>query len=238
MASVSFRNVQKTYGGKVKVLHGINFEYEATRASTGGKGYIDVFFPGHFLIEQKTAGKIKTPKLGGLSNAEEQARDYLTGGDITDAQRPRWVVTSDFTTIQVTDLSQPLKSPNRTRTINFDDLNDHLDLALARTDLGVDRLPLWAGLVRVLQWLLILTAIGAAVWTGLIFASDYLQIPDLRVPDWRGYPVPLLLLVGAVALGILLVVADLPLLIAVAHNLTAALLLAAAWQLPRRPDNP
>lgn len=48
----------------------------------------------------------------------------------------------------------------------------------------------------------------------------------------------LALLFVELALGILLVVADLPLLIAVAHNLTAALLLAAAWQLPRRPDNP
>ena len=123
----------RCYGVDDTLLHGINFEYEATRASTGGKGYIDVFFPGHFLIEQKTAGKIKTPKLGGLSNAEEQARDYLTGGDITDAQRPRWVVTSDFTTIQVTDLSQPLKSPNRTRTINFDDLNDHVETFLFLT---------------------------------------------------------------------------------------------------------
>jgi len=26
MASVSFRNVQKTYGGKVKVIHGIGFD--------------------------------------------------------------------------------------------------------------------------------------------------------------------------------------------------------------------
>ena len=103
------------------------------------------------------------------------------------------------------ELAHPWAAAVRRASVSrFDDLNDHLDLALARTDLGVDRLPLWAGLVRVLQWLLILTAIGAAVWTGLIFASDYLQIPDLRVPDWRGYPVPLLLLVGAVALGILL----------------------------------
>ena len=39
-------------------------------------------------------------------------------------------------------------------------------------------------------------------------------------------------------LGVLLVVGDFPLLIAVAHNLTAALLLAMAWQLPGQPDNP
>ncbi|MFN8194548.1 MAG: GTPase [Nocardioidaceae bacterium] len=126
--------------------------------------------------------------------------------EATQVQRAR--VDSEVRAL-VEDVTHELAHPwaaavRRASVSRFDDLNDHLDLALARTDLGVDRLPLWAGLVRVLQWLLILTAIGAAVWTGLIFASDYLQIPDLRVPDWRGYPVPLLLLVGAVALGILL----------------------------------
>ena len=47
----------------------------------------------------------------------------------------------------------------------------------------------------------------------------------------------LALLAIEVVLGMLLVVGDFPLLIAVAHNLTAALLLAAAGQLPGQPDN-
>lgn len=48
----------------------------------------------------------------------------------------------------------------------------------------------------------------------------------------------LALLAVELVLGLLLVISDFPLLIAVAHNLTAALLLATAWQLPRQPDNP
>lgn len=103
------------------------------------------------------------------------------------------------------DLSHPWASAVRRASVSrFDDLNDHLDVALARTDLGADRIPVWAGIVRVLQWLLILAAIGAGVWLGLIFASDYFQIPDLRIPDWQGYPVPALLLVGSITAGILL----------------------------------
>lgn len=47
----------------------------------------------------------------------------------------------------------------------------------------------------------------------------------------------LALLAVELVLGILLVVADLPLLAAVAHNLTAALLLAVAWHLPCQPGN-
>ncbi len=70
-----------------------------------------------------------------------------------------------------------------------------------RTDLGVARLPLWAGLVRVLQWLLILGALGGAVWTGLRAAGGTLA--DQTV---GGMPTPLVVLVGCVVLGILLAV--------------------------------
>ncbi len=103
------------------------------------------------------------------------------------------------------DLSHPWASAVRRASVSrFDDLNDHLDVALARTDLGAERIPVWAGIVRVLQWLLVLAAVGAAVWLGLILASQYFQIPDPSVPDWQGYPVPALVLVGSVAAGILL----------------------------------
>ena len=59
---------------------------------------------------------------------------------------------------------------------------------------------------------------------------------------WRRLPARaaralLALLALEVMLGAMLIVADLPLAIAVAHNVTAAMLLAAAWQLPRQPDD-
>jgi heme A synthase len=55
---------------------------------------------------------------------------------------------------------------------------------------------------------------------------------------WRRSPARLAhallaLLAIEMALGLLLVIGDLPLLIAVAHNLTAAMLLAVTWQLSR-----
>ena len=46
------------------------------------------------------------------------------------------------------------------------DLNDALDKAVTGTDLGVARTPLWWRLVRVLQWLLLLTALGGGLWLG------------------------------------------------------------------------
>jgi GTP-binding protein EngB required for normal cell division len=84
-----------------------------------------------------------------------------------------------------------------------DDLNDRLDRALGDTDLGASRIPVWAGLVRVLQWLLLLAAIGGAAWLGAVFATRYLTFEMPDTPDVAGYPLPLLVLVGGVVLGIL-----------------------------------
>jgi GTPase Era involved in 16S rRNA processing len=86
----------------------------------------------------------------------------------------------------------------------LDDLNDRLDAALGSTDLGVAKVPVWARLVRVLQWLLILTALAGGVWLALLALQSYLQLPDLQTPQLGELPVPTLLLVGGVAVGVLL----------------------------------
>jgi len=81
------------------------------------------------------------------------------------------------------------------------DLGSRLDRALADTDLGVAKLPAWAGLVRLVQWVLIIAALGGLLWTGLLIAGGSL---GTEAPEWQGMPVPLLLLVGGVGLGVLL----------------------------------
>jgi GTP-binding protein EngB required for normal cell division len=84
-----------------------------------------------------------------------------------------------------------------------DDLGDRLDRALGETDLGASRIPVWAGLVRALQWLLLLAALGGAGWLGAVFATRYLTYEMPETPDVAGYPLPLVALVGGVVLGIL-----------------------------------
>lgn len=45
-----------------------------------------------------------------------------------------------------------------------EELPDALDAAVAGADLGVDRTPIWWSLVRVIQWLLIITVAAGVVW--------------------------------------------------------------------------
>lgn len=84
------------------------------------------------------------------------------------------------------------------------DLGDRLDRALATTDLGVDRMPLWAGLVRALQWILIVAAVVGAGWLALLALGTYARVPEPPTPEWGGWPLPTLLLAGGVVVGVLL----------------------------------
>jgi len=72
-----------------------SYERRAKRSSTGHGGYIDALVPGLCLVEMKSAGK-------DLEEAERQALDYID--DLTDAEAPRWVVTSNFHRLRVLDL--------------------------------------------------------------------------------------------------------------------------------------
>ncbi len=84
------------------------------------------------------------------------------------------------------------------------DLSDRLDGALSSTDLGVAKIPWWAGVVRVLQWLLILAALGGAAWLLTLAVLSYLQMSSPEPPDVGSVPLPTLMLVGGVVLGLLL----------------------------------
>lgn len=138
----------RCFGIDVPHQHDITFEHPARRAS-GGPGRIDVFQPAitggdhprdGFLIEQKSEGRVVTPAGRSRSNAEEQAHDYLEGGDIPPHQKPRWVIASDFKAIQITDLSKPAAATGRTITFPTSDLPEHIDDFLWLTGRDIDGL--------------------------------------------------------------------------------------------------
>ncbi|GAB2881950.1 50S ribosome-binding GTPase [Myroides odoratimimus subsp. xuanwuensis] len=101
-------------------------------------------------------------------------------------------------------LSQPWTASIREASVShLPELGDRLDATLASTDLGVAKTPIWANLVRVLQWLLMLAALIGGVWLLALAVMGYLQI-DASAPEVSGLALPTLLLLGGVALGIVL----------------------------------
>ncbi|WP_374456323.1 YfjP family GTPase [Nocardioides sp.] len=102
-------------------------------------------------------------------------------------------------------MAPPWASAVRSASISrLPDLNDRLDRAVAATDLGAAKIPVWAGLVRVLQYLLILSAIVGAGWLALLALGSYARLPEPPTPEVGAFPVPTLLLIGGIVLGLLL----------------------------------
>ena len=98
-------------------------------------------------------------------------------------------------------LGEPWQESIRAASVSrIDDLNDRIDAALGSVDLGASRLPAWAQLFRVLQWMLIVAALGGAVWTIAAGISGGLD----DVGKVAGVALPLAILIGAVVLGIVL----------------------------------
>ncbi len=85
-----------------------------------------------------------------------------------------------------------------------DQLPDALDQAIANADLDLHRHRRWWSLIRVLQWLLIITVLVGLAWltSGVVLA--YFQLPPLPRVSWYRLPAPTVLTVGGVLAGILL----------------------------------
>ena len=72
--------------------------YEAHVAKLDDRrGFIDLFWPGVLIVEQKSAGR-------DLARAYEQAGEYVDA--LPDNQRPRYVLVSDFQTFELHDLDE------------------------------------------------------------------------------------------------------------------------------------
>jgi GTP-binding protein EngB required for normal cell division len=102
------------------------------------------------------------------------------------------------------DLPQPwptaVMSAARSR---LSDLPDAIDVAIARTDLGMARAPLWWRLVGVLQWLASLTALVGLAWLGVRLVLFAFGVPLPLGPRVGPVPLPTALLFGGLLAGVL-----------------------------------
>jgi len=84
------------------------------------------------------------------------------------------------------------------------DLPDALDRAVAKTELGMSRAPLWWRGVGLLQWLFTLAAAGGLGWLLVGYVVRLLSLPELRYPKVGAVPLPTLLFLGGLLAGLLL----------------------------------
>jgi hypothetical protein len=87
--------------------HGVNLPAKK-------RGFLDLFWKGKLLIEQKSAGLSLTP-------ARKQALDYFPG--LKEHELPRYILLSDFQSIELYDLDI---APDRPLRFRLQDLPDHV----------------------------------------------------------------------------------------------------------------
>jgi hypothetical protein len=84
-----------------------------------------------------------------------------------------------------------------------DDLPDALDRAVATTDLGLERKPVWWRLVGLLQVLLAVVALVGGLWLAGLYVLTVLRLPEPGTPDIGDLPLPTALLLGGLLAGLL-----------------------------------
>jgi GTP-binding protein EngB required for normal cell division len=156
--------------------------------------------------------KLRADPLARLHLGDERARTSLPpagsvelAGLATAVRRSREAMGEDLPQAWRDDLRRTAEDAEST-------LADRLDAAVAGTDLGPDRVPLWQRAVGGLQWLLALVALAGALWLLVLVALGFFQLDDVvPLPRVQGIPVPTLLLAGGLLAGLLLALVARPL---------------------------
>ena len=98
-------------------------------------GYIDLFWPGVLIVEQKSAGR-------DLEAAKEQAGKYFDS--LPETQLPQYILVSDFQTFELIDLDE-----RKTVSFRLDEFPSHVEAFSFIRDhvLCIPRLPTYRAIV-------------------------------------------------------------------------------------------
>ncbi len=133
------------------------------------------------------ASRTSVPQATGVQRARVDTEVRALADQVGEGMAPSW--------------AQAVRAASVSR---LPDLGDRLDRAVASTDLGADKIPAWAGLVKVLQYVLIVAAVVGAGWLALLAFGSYARLPEPPTPEVLAFPLPTLLLLGGIGLGLLL----------------------------------
>jgi GTP-binding protein EngB required for normal cell division len=85
------------------------------------------------------------------------------------------------------------------------ELPDQLDQAIGATNLGLDRRPVWWRVVQTIQYVLFAAVVVGLVWLGVNFVlHSYLDLAKLPTPSLGRLPLPTVLAVAGLVLGLVL----------------------------------
>jgi len=186
---------------------GVPTVVEAVEAATRVRGRRATGWPVTSWVSKLRPDPLKRLHLDlGKHSAEFTGRGRTSVPAPTQVQRARVDAEVRAVADEVSaQLARPwAESVRRASVTRLPDLNDRLDAALSATQLDTGRMPVWAGLVRVLQWLLLIVALTGLVWSAVLLADPWFGVDRPDTPDVGGFPVPVLLLLGGVVLGLLL----------------------------------
>ncbi|MFI6817139.1 GTPase [Nonomuraea sp. NPDC050328] len=113
----------------------------------------------------------------------------------------------DLTGAASAGLPQPWAAAvKRAATAHAPELPDALDRAVGGVSQQVTRRPRWWSFVGALQWLILGVAVAGLLWLGVLFAVDWLRLPEMPMPTVGDLPWPTALLLGGALAGVLVAV--------------------------------
>ena len=86
--------------------------------------------------------------------------------------------------------------------VNDDGLPDALDQAVARTELDAEGRSWWWGVASAVQWFLLGVFLVGLGWLAMLAVLSFIQLPISASPDGEGFPIPTLMVVVGLGLGI------------------------------------